>query len=631
MVPADVAALVNLVGFLAGAALYGMLLGMVVGGRLRGVRLASQADGLPLAAAVLGLTWNLGELALQALREWAGVALGWPMNAAAFTALGFLPSVTIHTVLRSPACVRGRASKAVIGAAYALSAFAALAHLAAGLELGVPSPLALRMLAVGFMALVPVVVAVTPGAGGLRRSAVWAIALLTFAASAFHLSVHTPAAETLSSALYGHHASLPLVLAILFQDYRFALADVFLKRAASLLLLSALALGLYLGVVTPLLTASGGAVGSGVVVVVVSLWVATALLYPLLRRAVARLVDRVLLERPDYGVARAVLASKLGRLDSPEQVMRVVSESLRSALRVPVNWRVAASGHGAVGNLVPVETTEPPQFELVVGPFAEGRRLLSDDEALLDACALLAARRIDALRLAHERCQRDLREQEMGRLATEAELRALRAQLNPHFLFNALTTLGYLMRAAPERALETLLQLTALLRAVLKRCDGDLVTLGQELDLVEAYLGIESARFEERLRVSIDAPRRLRAAPVPPLVLQPLVENAIKHGIAPRREGGEIRIRAESGGRPERLRLSVSDTGVGATDVELRQGRRGGVGLANIEKRLAAYYGAEARLSVESRRGLGTSVSIELPLAAIPAALPEPRHAGRPA
>jgi two-component system LytT family sensor kinase/two-component system sensor histidine kinase LytS len=231
----------------------------------------------------------------------------------------------------------------------------------------------------------------------------------------------------------------------------------------------------------------------------------------------------------------------------------------------------------------------------------------------------MAARRLDALRWLHERCERDLREEEIAKLATEAELRALQAQLNPHFLFNALNTLGYLMKAAPERARVTLLDLTKLLRAVLKRSGGDAVTLGQEIDLVEAYLSIERVRFEDRLRLRLDVPLSLRATLVPPLLVQPLVENAIKHGISTRREGGEIAITAgiEGGGvtgEPEQLVIDVCDTGIGRSETEILDGRARGMGLANIEKRLRAYYGELATLSLDSRFGRGTRVTLRLPV-----------------
>jgi LytS/YehU family sensor histidine kinase len=229
---------------------------------------------------------------------------------------------------------------------------------------------------------------------------------------------------------------------------------------------------------------------------------------------------------------------------------------------------------------------------------------------MLDAIATLLGRRIDAIRLAHERYERELREQEMGRLATEAELRALRAQMNPHFLFNALTTIGYLIQTAPSRALETLMRLTALLRSVL-RSEGESTTLGRELELVEAYLDIERARFEQRLRVCVDVPAALRSLRVPPLLLQPVVENAVKHGIAPQRSGGDVTVTARLDAHA--LVLIVRDTGAGASADQVRSGRHAGVGLSNIERRLTCEYGSTAALSIESEPGMGTTVEIRLP------------------
>ena len=124
----------------------------------------------------------------------------------------------------------------------------------------------------------------------------------------------------------------------------------------------------------------------------------------------------------------------------------------------------------------------------------------------------MVGRRVDAIRITRERYDRGIREQEIGKLATEAELRALRSQINPHFLFNALTTIGYLIQTSPERALDTLMRLTALLRGVL-RSEGEMTTLGRELELIESYLEIERARFEERLRVLVDGSRGAAVAP----------------------------------------------------------------------------------------------------------------------
>src|SRR5206468_1687831 len=144
----------------------------------------------------------------------------------------------------------------------------------------------------------------------------------------------------------------------------------------------------------------------------------------------------------------------------------------------------------------------------------------------------------------------------------------------------------------------------------------DFTTLGRELEVVEAYLDIERARYEQRLRVRIEVPTELRTIRVPPLLLQPVVENAVKHGIAPRQRGGHLAVRArlENGsGNAPRLCLTVQDTGVGTTDVALERGKTTGVGLRNIERRLACQYGSSASLSIHTAAGVGTTVEIRLP------------------
>jgi sensor histidine kinase YesM len=177
-----------------------------------------------------------------------------------------------------------------------------------------------------------------------------------------------------------------------------------------------------------------------------------------------------------------------------------------------------------------------------------------------------------------------------------------------------------LIQVTPARALETLMRLTSLLRGVL-RSEGEFTTLGREIDLVEAYLDIERARFEHRLKVCIEVPEDLRDLSVPPLILQPLVENAVKHGIAPLRHGGEIAVTAVRSGEPSRLIVRVADTGPGLSAGEVLQRRRNGVGLNNVERRLQCYYGAAASITFQSCPGRGTFVELALP-AATPAAVP---------
>jgi two-component system LytT family sensor kinase len=259
---------------------------------------------------------------------------------------------------------------------------------------------------------------------------------------------------------------------------------------------------------------------------------------------------------------------------------------------------------------VAVPTADDPQYVVKVDALSGGRRLLSDDTLMLERVALLAGRRLDALRLSDERYERMLREREMEALATEAELRALRAQINPHFLFNTLTTLGYLIQNAPPRALDTLMRLTTLLRSVL-RSEGEFTTLGHERELIECYLQIERERFEERLDARIDIPQALGRVAIPSLIVQPLVENAIKHGVAPSRVGGRVVVAADVDDDNACLRIVVRNTGC-----PLRAGAAiagSGIGLQSVERRLACYYGGAASLTLATAAGGETVAELRIP------------------
>jgi LytS/YehU family sensor histidine kinase len=241
---------------------------------------------------------------------------------------------------------------------------------------------------------------------------------------------------------------------------------------------------------------------------------------------------------------------------------------------------------------------------IVLAPLDQGRRLLSDDIVWLTALAQAAARRIDALRVSNERFERNRREESIQRLATEAELRALRSQLNPHFLFNALTTVGYLIQHAPAKALDTLLRLTSVLRAVLRRTTSEFTTLGEEVDLINAYLDIERTRFEERLHVEIHVGAQVRECMIPALLLQPLVENAVKHGVSSRVVKGTVVVRADV--QADTVLVAVEDTGPGFELADVEQ--RSGIGLRSVQDRLRVHYGASASFSVRTDVGSGRTV-----------------------
>lgn len=592
--------LLNLVGFTTGAALCAMLLGLVRRGRAS----ADRSDRLPFFTALLGLVWNLGELGDYVLSRMGSAGPESWLSGVSFAALATLAAVVVHSVARD---VRG--GRVLIAVAYACSLAATalqLRTLAVGDQR--PSALAFTILTVAFGAIIIPLGLLTRSQTNGRR-ALWMLALSLFAVSANHLGhFHDDAGGWLAEVV-GHQAVLPLAFAILYQEYRFALADLFLKRALTLLAVVAIAIGCYAAVSA----VPAGPVG---VALLIACWVATAVLYPALRSAIARFVDAALLGRHDFAELRTELAAALQTRDTIDGALDATAASVATAMNAERAWWAADDAPLASGELVTtsvaVPTSEAPRFVLRVGGLLGGRRLLSDDRAFLDQAALLAARRVDAVRLGLERFDQRLREEEIERLAAEAELRALRAQINPHFLFNALTTIGYLIESAPPRALKTLLRLTSLLRSVLKS-DGEMTTLGRELELVEHYLDIERERFEERLQVHLDVPEQLRTLAVPCLIVQPLVENAVKHGIARSIRGGEVRVRARLEGAAPRqvLRVVVENTGAPLADeVDSRSVR---VGLNNVERRLAGHFGPDASLSLTAVSGV-TVAEIRVPI-----------------
>lgn len=198
----------------------------------------------------------------------------------------------------------------------------------------------------------------------------------------------------------------------------------------------------------------------------------------------------------------------------------------------------------------------------------------------------------------------------------QARLRALQAQLQPHFLFNTLNGIATLLRRDPVRAEEMLLSLSELLRIALSSSHRQEITLREELDFLGRYLAIQRMRYGNRLQVSEEIEPSALDCLVPALLLQPLVENAIRHGLEPSGQAGQLRIAASLNG--EWLKLTVEDNGVGLpTDERDREG----VGLANVRERLATLHGAAHQFDIAERAGGGVVVSISLPVRIVTAAV----------
>jgi len=199
---------------------------------------------------------------------------------------------------------------------------------------------------------------------------------------------------------------------------------------------------------------------------------------------------------------------------------------------------------------------------------------------------------------------------EAGQLLAEARLRTLQAQIEPHFLYNTLSNVVSLIGSEPDRAKHMLERLIDFLRASLSASRAGQATLGAELDLAGAYLDLLAVRMGARLRWRIEAPDSCRELKIAPMLIQPLVENAVMHGIEPKMEGGEIVVRAACA--DGLLRVEVSDNGMGLGNAPPRPG--GGVGLTNLRERLRSLHGSKAQLQLLENQAAGVTSRLLLPL-----------------
>jgi two-component system LytT family sensor kinase len=200
-------------------------------------------------------------------------------------------------------------------------------------------------------------------------------------------------------------------------------------------------------------------------------------------------------------------------------------------------------------------------------------------------------------------------EQQQMRL-NEARLAALSSQINPHFLFNTLNSVTALIRLDPEKARQVVQKLSKILRRLLRQQDN-LTSLGEELSFIDDYLAIEMVRFGDKLRFVKEIDPATLDMLVPSMLLQPLVENSIRHGLASKVDGGTIRVRSQIVG--ERLQILVEDDGVGIPEAKLATLFEHGIGVNNVNERLKVLFGGEYRMWIDSRPGEGTSTGIELP------------------
>jgi len=435
------------------------------------------------------------------------------------------------------------------------------------------------------------------------------MSLALFATSFVHFgSAH--AVEAWSAELLVHHAGIPLALFVLLQDYRFVMLDAFVRFLANallaaaltwLMILAAFRLGLVERTAREPVTEALLLIGVCLFLVFFA-WLRNRVLAWLTQAvfgqgrvtaAVARLKNGPSDSPPVTGKRRRKDAEENAEKNAEEEYLQWACALLADAVRAQSFAVIAQDSMEAASALsgpalaaktgeaiVPVRLAQGDSRLILLGPRQGGQRYLRDD---LDALASAAAEIVAHLE--------SLRREELGRLMTQAELRALQSQINPHFLFNALNTLYGTIPREAGGARKMVLNLAEIFRYFLQS-DKVLVPLAHELQIVRAYLEVEQCRLGNRLKVEFHVDDSVMQLPIPVLSIQPLVENAIKHGVAQRTEPGYVRIGARC--EQDELRISVENSSASGT----RNSGGSGVGLKNVRRRLEICFGPASKLEL---------------------------------
>jgi two-component system LytT family sensor kinase len=574
--------LVNTLGHSAGVLIFGIFLVLLL--RDRAAR-RLRGGVKSILAAVLALVWNVASLIILGSQSPDSLSIRITI-AIGFSVLSLLPAVLFDLCLE-------RRYRPLIRSGYALSGLATVLHIAELFrENASYHRWALTSITIGFgiLTLIAAIFVYREEHDRATTSRVaGTMSLFLLAMSFVHLgSGH--AQQIWSQELAFHHAAIPLALLVLLQDYRFVLLDAFFRFLANVFLAAVFVFGAVGAWRLKLLPDADTPFHIALLLAGACLLL---VLFALARGGVQRALTRLIFRRPneeaflrdlktpirseDEYIAAAV--ARLGEfMGATAQVTAGTIESERQGAEAVVTLRTGSGG----------------SLSVLLGRRTGGRRYLSEDLQALGRAAAVIGEQLE-----------QYRELETRRLVAQAELRALQSQIHPHFLFNALNTLYGIIPREARGARETVLNLADIFRYFLET-KKSLVPLEEEMHIVKAYLDVERLRLGDKLRLEIAVTSEAGSIPIPILSIQPLVENAVKHGIAPLAGGGLIRIHAGLD-RSGSLLISVCDSGPGFS-----KSNRGGVGLENVERRLELCYGGDARLSIESSAA-GTEVSVRIP------------------
>lgn len=444
--------------------------------------------------------------------------------------------------------------------------------------------------------------------------------------------------------LYLSLALLPIPLGLL-MAYRFHKAtfmDVILKKGAGLLILLVLAV-VNAYVWADLVTLTSFEVLSASIrpAIFVGLWLSLFAIYLPLRGRVDALVDKYLLRRRDYSHLIESLSDRARGVTDEEALKLVACDEFKNAFtsefvhflapedelaqritsEISVRQGQVILTRDVIGDdlyneltaqrvelVLTIGPANDPKGVFVFGPRAYGQGYLSEELKLLRAIGGHIAPLLENMQLQVARRQQAVAEQELRKLATQAELKALRAQIDPHFFFNALNSVAALISEDPVAAEDLVADIGELFRHAFKP-NRDFITLDQEIELIDTYLKVEKARLGPRLSFERDIDPRAVSVKIPALSIQPLIENAVKHGVSKISSPGTVSlsVRMDDG----KLLISIRDTGPGIPPSEITS-LSSGVGLSNVSGRLIAIYGEQARLKIDCS-AQGTTLSFVIP------------------
>jgi two-component system, LytTR family, sensor kinase len=583
--------LANTIGHFAGAVAFGILLYLLV---IDWRRNRGERGALPGIAAALAFLWNLGSLVGFATAPEGG-SVSDAIVAASFSALSLLPAVLLHISL-------GPRRPVLWITGYVVSGLAIALHIS---DLITTAPqfhyAALLMITIGFGALTAFAVVQEALAGKNARGArlAGAMVLFLFAISFVHFgSAHDARAWSGEAIL--HHAGIPLALFVLLQDYRFLLLDAFIRFLvnglfAALAAWAALQVEARFGILS---LAARTPFYFGLFFGLACLGLS---LFAWARGGVQRLMTRAIFLRVhrDHAVSKLrdlalTIPAEQEYLAAASKVVAEFVSGRRAAIQPDAGNRIERANAVVdpdrwnlphwVHAVAPLRFSRGDIQLLLLGSRLGGRRYLSEDVEILERLASVICEQVERIRSS-----------EMQLLVSQAELRSLQAQINPHFLFNALNTLYGTIARENSAARRLVSNLASLFRYSFSVNRG-LIRIEEELTIVRAYLEIEELRLGGKLATEIAVDEAALRGEVPVLSIQPLVENAIKHGVAARAGPGLVRLSI----RKSEERITVEVMNSGPFREPAPDGERNGVGLANVRRRLALCYGGGCAVQVFS-------------------------------